>query len=185
MEQLVREGKISYVGSSNFAAWDVALAQAAAAGRHFLGLVSEQSHYNLAVRTIELELVPALRALGVGLIPYSPLRAGLLTGVLQAAEEGRPLGDPMLGLIDAHRDQLAAYESLCREIGATPVAVALAWTLRNPVVSTAVVGPTSVEELHADLAALSVVLDDDAAARLDTIWPGPGRRPRPTPVTAC
>src|SRR5512133_2825026 len=84
MEQLVRDGKITYVGSSNFAAWDVALAQSAASARHFVGLVSEQSLYNLAVRTVELELIPALRALGIGLIPYSPLAAGLLAGALEA-----------------------------------------------------------------------------------------------------
>ena len=89
MEQLVREGKISYVGSSNFAAWDVALAQSAASARHFLGLASEQSLYNLAVRAVEMELIPALRSLGIGLIPYSPLHAGLLAGVLEAASEGR------------------------------------------------------------------------------------------------
>jgi aryl-alcohol dehydrogenase-like predicted oxidoreductase len=76
------------VGSSNHAAWDVALAQAAASARHFLGLVSEQSLYNLAVRTVEMELIPALRHLGVGLIPYSPLHAGLLAGALEASAEG-------------------------------------------------------------------------------------------------
>ena len=91
MEQLVREGKISYVGSSNFAAWDVALAQSAATARHFLGLTSEQSLYNLAVRAVELEVIPALRHLGIGLIPYSPLHAGLLAGVLEAATAGTRL----------------------------------------------------------------------------------------------
>src|SRR5215216_6229059 len=77
MEQLVREGKITYVGSSNFAAWDVALAQSAASARHFMGLTSEQSLYNLALRAVEMERIPALRSLGIGLIPYSPLHAGL------------------------------------------------------------------------------------------------------------
>jgi aryl-alcohol dehydrogenase-like predicted oxidoreductase len=90
MEQLVREGKISYVGSSNFAAWDIALAQSAASGRHFMGLTSEQSLYNLAVRAVELELIPALRSLGIGLIPYSPLHAGLLAGVLETASDAGP-----------------------------------------------------------------------------------------------
>jgi hypothetical protein len=117
MEQLVREGKISYVGSSNFAAWDVALAQCAASARHFLGLTSEQSLYNLAVRTVELELIPALRSLGIGLIPYSPLHAGLLAGVLEAVTEGGISDDSMQQRIQAHRDQLEAYEGLCRELG--------------------------------------------------------------------
>ena len=72
MEQLVQQGKISYVGSSNFAGWDIATAQAVASARHFVGLTSEQSLYNLAVRAIEQEVIPALRHLGIGLIAYSP-----------------------------------------------------------------------------------------------------------------
>ena len=178
MEQLVREGKISYVGSSNFAAWDVALAQAAATARHFLGLVSEQSHYNLAVRDVELELVPALRHLGVGLIPYSPLRVGLLAGALQNVEEGREVTDSLLRLVETHRDQLVAYESLCRELQAEPVEVALAWLLANPAVATAVIGPVTPDELTSSLGATSVGLDAEALAQLDQIWPGPGEAPQ-------
>jgi aryl-alcohol dehydrogenase-like predicted oxidoreductase len=87
MEQLVRDGKISYVGSSNFAGWDVALAQCAASARHFMDLTSEQGLYNLVVRAVEMEMIPALRSLGIGLIPYSPLHAGLLAGVLGTATE--------------------------------------------------------------------------------------------------
>jgi aryl-alcohol dehydrogenase-like predicted oxidoreductase len=125
MEQLVREGKISYVGSSSFAAWDVALAQCAASARHFMDLTCEQSLYNLAVRTVELELVPALRSLGIGLIPYSPLHAGLLAGALEAASEGLISSDSMQHeRIEAHRDQLQAYEELCQEVGAKPAGVA-------------------------------------------------------------
>ena len=146
MEQLVREGKISYVGSSNFAAWDVALAQAAASSRHFLGLVSEQSLYNLAARTVELEVIPALRGLGIGLIPYSPLHSGLLAGALQAEVDGRSPNE-MQPPVDDHRAQLEAYEGLCRELEAAPAHVALAWLLQNPVVSAAIVGPTTTEEL--------------------------------------
>jgi aryl-alcohol dehydrogenase-like predicted oxidoreductase len=170
MEQLVGEGKISYVGSSNFAAWDVALAQSAASARHFMGLTSEQSLYNLAVRTVELELIPALRNLGIGLIAYSPLHAGLLAGALQAASEDHR--------VEAHRDQLEAYEGLCRELGVTPADVALAWLLRNAVVSTAIVGPRTSEELRWDLNALSLRLDAEVVDRLDQIWPGPGEAPQ-------
>jgi aryl-alcohol dehydrogenase-like predicted oxidoreductase len=174
MEQLVREGKITYVGSSNFAGWDIALAQSAAAARRFLGLTSEQSLYNLAVRAVEQELIPALRHLGVGLIPYSPLHAGLLAGALQAAAEGRTSDDR----IEANRDRLEMYERLCRELGAKPETVAVAWLLRNPVVSTTIVGAMTIEELHADLGALSVHLDDEITERLDRIWPGPGEAPQ-------
>jgi aryl-alcohol dehydrogenase-like predicted oxidoreductase len=177
MEQLVREGKITYVGSSNFAAWDVALAQSAASTRHFLGLTSEQSLYNLAVRTIELELIPALRHLGIGLIPYSPLHAGLLAGVLDAARQGRVASETQ-HRIDAHRDQLEAYEGLCRDLDAKPADVALTWLLQNPVVSSAIVGATTIEELRSDLGALSVQLDAEVMERLDQIWPGPGEAPQ-------
>ena len=177
MEQLIREGKISYVGSSNFAAWDVALAQSAASARHFLGLTSEQSLYNLAVRAVELELIPALRYLGIGLIPYSPLHAGLLAGVLDAARQGRVAGETQ-HRIDAHRVQLEAYEGLCRDLDAKPAGVALAWLLGNPVVSTAIVGATTIEELRSDLGALSVHMDVEVMERLDQIWPGPGEAPQ-------
>ena len=170
MEQLVREGKITYVGSSNFAAWDVAVAQSAASARHFLGLTSEQSLYNLAVRTVELELIPALRALGIGLLAYSPLHAGLLAGALAAGAEGER--------IEAHRDQLEAYEGLCRELDAKPAHVAIAWLLRNPVVSAAILGPRTSEELQSGLGALSVPLDADVVEQLDQIWPGPGEAPQ-------
>ena len=89
MEQLVREGKVLYVGSSNFAGWDIATAQCHASARHFMGLVSEQSLYNLNARIIELEVIPACRQYGLGLIPWSPLGGGLLGGALQKANAGR------------------------------------------------------------------------------------------------
>src|SRR5881296_113601 len=89
MEQLVREGKVTYVGSSNFAGWDIATAQCTASARHFMGLVSEQSLYNLNARMIELEVIPACRHYGLGLIPWSPLGGGLLGGALEKANAGR------------------------------------------------------------------------------------------------
>ena len=152
----------------------MALAQSAASARHFLGLTSEQSLYNLAIRATEMELIPALRHLGIGLVPYSPLHAGLLAGVLENVAEGGISDESTLQRIEAHRDQLEAYEGLCRELGAKPADVALAWLLRNPVVSSAIVGALTVEELHADLGALSVQLDAEVVERLDEIWPGPG-----------
>jgi aryl-alcohol dehydrogenase-like predicted oxidoreductase len=89
MEQLYREGKILYVGSSNFAGWHIAQAQELAKQRHFMGLVSEQSLYNLNARMIELEVVPACLHYGVGIIPWSPLASGLLGGILKGVQEGR------------------------------------------------------------------------------------------------
>jgi aryl-alcohol dehydrogenase-like predicted oxidoreductase len=177
MEQLVREGKITYVGSSNFAAWDVALAQSVASARHLLGLASEQSLYNLATRTIELELIPALRALGVGLLPYSPLAAGLLAGALEAESTGRP-PRALQASVEQYRDQLEAYEALCRELGAPPAQVALAWLLSNPVVSAAIVGPETHQELRTSVGGLSLRLSTEVVDRLDEIWPGPGEAPQ-------
>jgi aryl-alcohol dehydrogenase-like predicted oxidoreductase len=130
------------------------------------------------VRAVELELIPALRSLGIGLIPYSPLHAGLLTGMLEAATEGRISDASVLERVEAHRDQLDAYEGLCRELGAKPAAVAVAWLLHNPVVSTTIVGAMTIEELRLDLDALSVQLDAEAPERLDRIWPGPGEAPQ-------
>jgi aryl-alcohol dehydrogenase-like predicted oxidoreductase len=125
-----------------------------------------------------MELIPALRSLGIGLIPYSPLHAGLLTGIHQAATEGRVSDASVVERVEAHRDQLDAYEALCRELGAKPAAVAIAWLLRNPVVSTTIVGAMTIEELRLDLDGLAVQLDDEVMERLDRIWPGPGEAPQ-------
>ncbi len=141
-----------------------------------MGLTSEQSLYNLAVRAVEMELIPALRSLGIGLIPYSPLHAGLLAGMLEAVTRGFVSDASELRRVEAH--QLEAYEGLCRELGATPAAVAIAWLLRNPVVSTTIVGAMTIEELRSDLGALSVQLDAEIVERLDQIWPGPGEAPQ-------
>ena len=113
-----------------------------------------------------------------GLIPYSPLHLGLLAGQLEATTEGRISDDATLRRIEAHRDQLEAYEGLCRELAAHPAEVALAWLLRNPVVSTTIVGATTIEELRSDLGALSVQLVAEAVERVDQIWPGPGEAPQ-------
>jgi aryl-alcohol dehydrogenase-like predicted oxidoreductase len=171
-ELLVQQGKVLYVGSSNFAAWHIAMAQGAANSRHFLGLVSEQSLYNLANRTIELEVVPACRHLGVGVIPWSPLAGGLLAGALDKAAQGRRdvLGDT----IERHRPQLEAYEALCRELGEQPSDVALAWLLHNPAVTAPIIGPRTKEQLAANLRAIDIPLSAEVLRRLDEIWPGPG-----------
>jgi aryl-alcohol dehydrogenase-like predicted oxidoreductase len=175
MEQLVREGKVIYVGSSNFAGWHIAQAQGAATARHFMGLVSEQSLYNLKDRMVELEVIPACRAYGLGLIPWSPLKSGFLGGVLQKKLEGRrTLEGWMEELINRHRSQLEAYDALCRELGEKPADVALAWLLHNPVVTAPIIGPRTLDQLVGSLCALEIKLSDEVMARLDEIWPGPG-----------
>ncbi len=174
MEQLVREGKVIYVGSSNFAGWDIATAQGAAAARHFMGLVSEQSLYNLNARMIELEVVPACKHYGVGIIPWSPLGSGLLGGVLRKITEGRRAEPRQQASIEKHRPQLEAYEAFCAERGEEPADVALAWLLHNPVVTAPIIGPRTMEQLTGSLRALEINLSDEAMKKLDEIWPGPG-----------
>jgi aryl-alcohol dehydrogenase-like predicted oxidoreductase len=174
MEQLIREGKITYVGSSNFAAWNVVQAQEAATQRGLLGLASEQSLYNLTQRTVELEMAPALRALGIGLIPWSPVGQGLLTGALGKHDEGRRASPKLAQQLEKFRPQVEAFEALCRNIGVPPSQVALAWLLHNPVVTAAITGPRTVEQLRDSLGVLDVTLSDDTITRLDEIWPGPG-----------
>src|SRR5215212_1963674 len=174
MEQLVREGKVLYVGSSNFAGWQIAQANSIAANRHFLGLVSEQSLYNLNARTIELEVIPACRAFGLGVIPWSPLGGGLLGGALQMASAGRRADERTQQNIEQHRAKLESYEGLCREMGEQPADVALAWLLSNPVVTAPIIGPRTIEQLTGSLRALEIALSDEQKQQLDQIWPGPG-----------
>ena len=173
-EVLVAQGKVIYAGSSNFAGWHIAQANAAAARRHFLGLVSEQSLYNLTARTIELEVLPACRAHGVGVIPWSPLAGGLLGGVLGASDGGRRASEQQQRAIARRRDQLEAYEGFCRELGKAPADVAVAWLLQRPGVTAPIIGPRTMEQLTGALGALEITLDADALERLDRIWPGPG-----------
>ena len=174
MEQLVREGKVLYVGSSNFAGWHIAQAQGFARARQFMGLVSEQSVYNLNRRTIELEVIPSCRAHGLGLIPWSPLGGGLLAGALKKAAQGRRASEGMQKQVERKRAQLEAYESLCAEMGEEPANVGLAWLLHNPVVTAPIIGPRTMEQLEGSLRALQIELTEDVLARLDEIWPGPG-----------
>jgi aryl-alcohol dehydrogenase-like predicted oxidoreductase len=174
MELLVQQGKVLYVGSSNFAGWQIAQGQEAAARRHVLGIVSEQSLYNLTMRTIELEVLPACRAYGIGVIPWSPLASGALAGVLGDRGKGRRARDLVSEKIQKHRPQLEAWERFCRELGHEPADVAIAWTLANPVVTAPIIGPRTIAQLTGALRALDVRLDGAAMKRLDEIWPGPG-----------
>lgn len=174
MEQLVREGKVIYVGSSNFAGWHIAQANEIARQRHFMGLVSEQSLYNLTARTVELEVIPACKAYGVGVIPWSPLAGGLLGGVLEKAEQGRRTETRIQERTEKLRPQIERYEAFCREMGEKPADVALAWLLSNPVVTAPIIGPRTLEQLDDSMRAMEIKLDEAALKALDEIWPGPG-----------
>lgn len=174
METLVRQGKILYVGSSNFAGWHIAQANEAAKARHFLGLVCEQSLYNLIDRTVELEVIPACQGYGLGLIPWSPLKGGVLGGALKKATEGRRTADFQQKKIAKHMAQLEKYEALCDKLGAAPAEVGLAWVLKNPAVTAPIVGPRTQDQLDSALSALELRLTDETLKELDEIFPGPG-----------
>jgi aryl-alcohol dehydrogenase-like predicted oxidoreductase len=173
METLVTQGKILYVGSSNFAGWHIAAAQAAATQRHFPGLVCEQSKYSLDCRTIELEVLPACRHYGLGVIAWSPLAGGLLAGAL-GQQPGSRRHDAAQKLAPAKRQQVERWEALSRELGHDPALLALAWVLHQPGMTGPIIGPRTLEQLTGALAALEIKLDTDTLKKIDALWPGPG-----------
>jgi aryl-alcohol dehydrogenase-like predicted oxidoreductase len=175
MELLVQQGKVLYIGSSNFGGWHIAQANEIARSRHFLGLVSEQSLYNLNARTVELEVLPACEAYGMGVIPWSPLAGGLLGGVLQKTSEGRRASEGAQKNVEQNREKLEAWEGLCRELGEQPADVALAWLLHNKVVTAPIIGPRTLEQLDGSLRAVEIELSDETLKKLDEIFPGPGK----------
>lgn len=172
MEQLVQQGKVLYVGSSNFAGWHIAQANEAAKARHFMGLVSEQSLYHLGQRSIELEVIPACQHYGLGVIPWSPLAGGVLGGTKDQGK--RRLNEGAQKFIKEHGAQLKRYEAFCDKLGEKPADVALAWVLKNPVVTAPIIGPRTLDQLTGSLRALEVNLTDSQMKKLDEIWPGPG-----------
>jgi aryl-alcohol dehydrogenase-like predicted oxidoreductase len=165
---------VIYVGSSNFAGWHIAAANETARQRGFLGLVSEQSLYNLNARTVELEVLPACEKYGVAVLPWSPLAGGLLGGVLQGASGGRRGSERIQASIGTQRDKLEAWESLCGELGERPADVALAWVLANPVVTAPIVGPRTLGQFDESLRALEIGLTPEVLEHLNKIFPGPG-----------
>lgn len=174
METLVAQGKVLYVGSSNFAGWHIARANELAKQRHFLGLVSEQSLYNLIDRTVELEVLPACEGYGLGFIPWSPLKGGILGGALKKATEGRRASDQQKKWIEKHRTKLEKFEALCEKIGSPSGEVALAWLLSNPAVTAPIIGPRTADQLDSALRAVELELTDEVKKELDAIFPGPG-----------
>ncbi len=174
MGSLADQGKIVYTGSSNFAGWDIATACQEASKRGMIGLVSEQSIYHLNNRMVELEVIPACRHYGLGLIPWSPLGGGLLGGALEKASSGRRSSEGVQKAIEQNRGKLEKYEALCKEMGEKPAAVALAWLLHNPIVTAPIIGPRTMEQLEDAVHATEISLSKEILGRLDDIFPGPG-----------
>jgi aryl-alcohol dehydrogenase-like predicted oxidoreductase len=173
-DSLIKQGKVVYVGSSNFAGWDISTACQEASKRGMTGLVSEQSIYHLDNRMVELEVIPACQHYGLGLIPWSPLAGGLLAGALESHQTGRRKGESFEKRVENNRDKLEAYEGLCKELGEPPAAVALAWLLHNPVVTAPIIGPRTLEQLESAVRATEITLTEDILVKLDEIFPGPG-----------
>ncbi len=169
MELLVAQGKITYVGSSNYAGWHIAQAQEAARRRNSLGFASEQSIYNLANRSVELEVIPACLDYGMGLLAYSPLASGKLGGKADSNEGRRPAQD--------RHPKADAFEALCNEIGHPPGDVALAWVAHRPGVTAPIIGPRTMQQLEASVEAIDIELDAETLQRLDDLFPGPGPAP--------
>lgn len=173
-ESIVNQGKAYYIGSSNFAGYHLALAQAAAEKRQFLGLVSEQHKYNLLCRLPELEVLPAAGDLGIGIIPWSPLEGGMLSGNMLDPEPGSRSESRAAKLTDHERSQLEDYAKLCEELGESEPNIALAWLLANPAVTAPIIGPRTMEQLEQALRAVEINLSEDTMKELDRIFPGPG-----------
>lgn len=172
MDILRQQGKILYAGTSNYAGWHLAKSQSVAEKRGMFGIVSEQSHYNLLTRTVELEVLPAAEDLGIGVIPWSPLAGGLLGGVLRKIDKGRSAADHMVKQLEKHRDKIEQYEKFCDELGEDPAFVALAWLLKQRAVTAPIIGPRTIEQLDGSMRTLEIELDEQALARLDEIFPG-------------
>lgn len=172
-ETIVRQGKADYIGSSNFAGWQLVKAQAAARERKFMGLAVEQHKYSLLNRLPELEVLPAARDLGLGVVAWSPLEGGLLGGRALtgdgAGRSARRQAD-----IEANRGRLERFSALCRELGEQEANVALAWVLANPDMTAPIIGPRTVRQLRESLRAVEIELDAAVLAELDAIFPGPG-----------
>ncbi|MHC9418897.1 aldo/keto reductase [Sphingomonas citri] len=178
LDDLVRAGKLVYVGLCNTPAWRVAQLQTIADLRGWSPLVALQIEYSLVERTVEHELMPMAESLGLGVLPWSPLGGGILTGKYTRAdlsdENGADVAATRKGVIAStghlNERSLAIAEvvgAVAAETGASRSQVALAWTLRHPAVTAPVMGARTLAQAEDNLGALTVVLDDDQLARLD------------------
>jgi len=175
MEQLVREGKVLYIGSSNFAGWDIAKAQSEAKNRNFMGLISEQHKYSLSCRLPELEVLPSSFAHGIGVIPWSPLDGGILGGkALDPEKKSRTIDKMQKVKIEKYRSNIEQYYAFCEELEESPADMAIAWLLQNEAVAAPIIGPRNEEQLVGITKAVDIKLSKETLKRLDEIWPGPG-----------
>lgn len=185
-DRLVDDGQVLYMGTSNFPGWGLAKFQMQAWQRGSMGLVSEQTQYNLLNRIPELEVLPAAQEFGIGVLAYMPLAGGLLTGKLQSTEGSRTHqveNEYGVQLSEANR-QFAEFSQLCQEIGEPANIVAIAWTLMQPAVHSAIVGIRTLQHLDGIERAAELKLSPEVMQRLEEIFSinrGRALRPGPAP----
>lgn len=170
LDDLVRAGRIRYVGFSNTPAWVAAQAQTTAILRAWSPIITLQVEHSLLARTVEGELLPLARDTGMGVMPWSPLRSGLLTGKYR--RDGGPTDSRRVGHVSPSEADFAVIEVVDRvaaELGTTTAAVALAWLRGRPGVTAPVIGARRVAQLEANLAALDVTLTEAQRAELDAV----------------
>lgn len=176
LDALVRGGKVRAVGLSDVPAWYAAKAQAIALARGWEPIAAMQLEYSLVERDIEREHIPAAQDLGMGIVPWSPLRSGFLTGKYERGPDGavgegriREFGGDPSGRSYSERDwsALDVLRDVASELGRTPAEVALAWVARRPAVASTLIGARTPEQLETNLRALEVELPDTAADRLE------------------
>ena len=177
-DRLIADGKVLYMGSSNYPGWGLAKFQMQALQRGSMGFVSEQTMFSLLCRYPELEVLPAALDFGIGVIPYMPLAGGLLTGKIKAKAGSRTSDvEREYGItLGESNQQMAAFSALCQEIGEQEQVVAIAWTLSRPAVASPIVGIRTVEHLDGLDRAAELVLEPEVLAKLDDIFsPSKGR----------
>ena len=171
-ERLVNAGQVLYMGTSNFPGWGLAKFQMQAWQRGSMGLVSEQTQYNLLNRIPELEVLPAAQEFGIGILAYMPLAGGMLAGKTQSVEGSRTRSvESEYGIQSGQgNQQFIEFSKICREIGEKEHIVAIAWTLMRPAVHSAIVGIRTVEHLEGIERAAELDLSPEVMRRLDDIF---------------
>jgi len=173
---LVREGKVRYIGHSNFSAWQIAEADLIARERHDVPFVSAQNHYSLLARAAEREVLPAAEHFGLGFLPYFPLHNGLLTGKFrrdEAPADSRIMRQRRHVYDDAPWDALDAYRTFCDERGITMLQATYAWLLSRPALSSVIAGATSADQVRANAAAAAWTPSADDLEAIDALFPLP------------
>ncbi|RMB61938.1 aldo/keto reductase [Tessaracoccus antarcticus] len=174
LDDLVRAGKVGYIGHSNLAGWQIAEAEFTARIRGGARFISSQNHYNLLDRRAELEVLPAAQAYGLGVLPYFPLANGLLTGKYSSghAPEGSRLTHSRTSMLEnADYDQLTAFGAFARDRGLEPIEVAFSWLASRPAVASVIAGATKPEQVVQNAAAVKWVPTREDDAALDEIFP--------------